>query len=1079
MPDQKDLLKYFAEIAADPIRRQRAHSQIQGMLARISFAEFVKAAWPVLEPGTPLEWNWHHQLMCDTLQAMFYAWKNAKSERGKHKYARRFTGHPKNTVINCPPGSLKPVHVEGMVQERQRGLIRAGDVKVGDYLLTHKGRFRRVNAVANQGELPLIEFSTGRGKKIRVAGDHPLLTQRGWVEASQVTLTDVFAEVHPEEPCGTQTISNEEARLLGYLIGDGCLSQSAAATFTNQDPLTVVDFSNCCETLGFEARIKIRPPSQERVFGHPTNIINVCGGRGPKTGKPGVGEGPVRVWVRSHDLEGSSSYTKRVPKAVMEGNTDVIVNYLAAYWACDGDIHDRRDLPRSGRVDQTTQTVRVGSTTVSEGLARDHQKLLQRLGLSFRIRKKVTKLKSKRQGDFYTCWDVVASDQDTCAKFMETFRPHIRHEKASRVQNYKRSGFDKILNPDPVIEISDGQEGQCVCFEIEEDSSFSYEGVAVHNSRIIAVCYPVWCWLDEPSMKFICLSVNEDATLRDGRMSRDLLRSEWFQNTFQPKFNLKQDQDAISNYGNTAGGERLSRASGSEVVGLRGDCWKTGTLVETPGGPVPIESLVVGDLVWCSTDGSEFLKRRVEAVRTIVNRRTIKLHLEYDWNGSQSKTEILECTPDHKLYTWRYQWISAENTLGTHLVGATGLVRVTEIEEGDICDVHDIQVADVHTFLVGKSRIISHNCLLIDDPNNPKEAENKNERDHISNLWSTNLYNRVNDARCSMRIGVQQRVHTLDWSGTVIKSQGVWSPDNEFGWMHVVLPAEFEQDRKFVLPDVLKQYVTWPNAVTEDPRKVEGESIHPERFTDQFLKAEKDRWRNTGQYAGQMQQRPAMLEGTLVQRRWLGWFRLAEGVRDDIVIGDNPRPALCHDGAPVTVHQKMYAPNSWDFDWMTISVDPAAKRTEKGSQYGLLCIAGKGGRRFVLDDRTQRGAFHEILDVIKDMIRTWRPDSILIEAKAAGPDLMDTLREQMLDGSVPMVAIEECEPGNQDKEMRLQSCLSLIKNGALYLLDGAPWLGEFVDELTTFPGAENDDRVDSLSQCLNNKRAANDDLPDW
>jgi predicted phage terminase large subunit-like protein len=461
------------------------------------------------------------------------------------------------------------------------------------------------------------------------------------------------------------------------------------------------------------------------------------------------------------------------------------------------------------------------------------------------------------------------------------------------------------------------------------------------KSRIIAVCFQPWCWLHEPGMKFICLSVNEDATLRDGRMSRDLIRSEWYQRTFQPIWTLRTDQDALSNYGNTKGGDRLSRAAGSEIVGLRGD------------------------------------------------------------------------------------------------------------------------------------------CLLIDDPNNPKEAENKTEREKINQLWDTNIYNRVNDARRSLRIGVQQRTNAGDWTGHVLKTQKHWSPKELFGWLHVVLPAEFEPERKFVMPECLRKHVKWPGAILEDPRTQLNESIHKERFTADYLKAEKERWSSSGQYAGQMQQRPAALEGQLVQRRWWGFFRFSEGVWPDVPRGSHPRPAMCHDGAPHTVNQKLYHPEQPDFDWITISVDPAAKKTEKGSQYGLVCIAGKGGRRFILDDRTQRGAFHEILDVIKEMVLDWKPDTILIEPKAAGPDLMDTLREQMLAGDIPMVAIEEAEPGNSDKEMRLQACIPYIKNGAVYLLDGAPWLKDFVEELSEFPNGDNDDRVDAVSQCLNHIRSGSMDLPDW
>lgn len=462
------------------------------------------------------------------------------------------------------------------------------------------------------------------------------------------------------------------------------------------------------------------------------------------------------------------------------------------------------------------------------------------------------------------------------------------------------------------------------------------------KSRIISVCYPVWCWVHEPGMRFICLSVNEDAAMRDGRMSRELIRSDWYQSTFKPTWTLNTDQTAVSNYGNSVSGERLSRASGSEIVGLRGD------------------------------------------------------------------------------------------------------------------------------------------CLILDDPNNPKEAENKLEREKINDQYQSNIHTRVNDPRCSMRICVQQRVHNDDFSGFILRVHGSWSLTSEFGWLHIVLPAEYEPERKYIMPDCLAKYCTWPGAVTKDPRELEGESIHRARFNESYLKAEKERWKYTGHYAGQMQQRPAMMEGTLVKRSWWGWFRLAEGVRDDIAAnGHNPRPAMCHSGEPLTIHRKPYTEDQWDFDWITISVDPAAKKTEKGSQYGLLCIAGKGGRRFILDDRTQRGAFHEILDIIKDMIMTWRPDSILIEPKAAGPDLMDTLREQMYAGDVPMVSIEEADPGNTDKESRLQATIPALRNGAVLLLDGASWTPEFVEELSMFPNASNDDRVDAFSQCMNNKRPVDDEMPDW
>lgn len=57
-----------------------------------SFAEFAKEMWPVLEPGTPLQWNWHLDAICDLLE-------------------RVTSGQINRLLINVPPGSSKSMMV--------------------------------------------------------------------------------------------------------------------------------------------------------------------------------------------------------------------------------------------------------------------------------------------------------------------------------------------------------------------------------------------------------------------------------------------------------------------------------------------------------------------------------------------------------------------------------------------------------------------------------------------------------------------------------------------------------------------------------------------------------------------------------------------------------------------------------------------------------------------------------------------------------------------------------------------------------------------------------------------------------
>jgi predicted phage terminase large subunit-like protein len=65
-------------------------ARIDEELARKSLAEFTKQAWEVLEPGVPLQWNWHLDCICDHVQALL------DGTLGKQ-----------NLVINVCPGSAK------------------------------------------------------------------------------------------------------------------------------------------------------------------------------------------------------------------------------------------------------------------------------------------------------------------------------------------------------------------------------------------------------------------------------------------------------------------------------------------------------------------------------------------------------------------------------------------------------------------------------------------------------------------------------------------------------------------------------------------------------------------------------------------------------------------------------------------------------------------------------------------------------------------------------------------------------------------------------------------------------------
>jgi hypothetical protein len=53
-----------------------------------------------------------------------------------------------------------------------------------------------------------------------------------------------------------------------------------------------------------------------------------------------------------------------------------------------------------------------------------------------------------------------------------------------------------------------------------------------------------------------------------------------------------------------------------------------------------------------------------------------------------------------------------------------------------------------------------------------------------------------------------------------------------------------------------------------------------------------------------------------------------------------------------------------------------------------------------------------------------------------------------------------------DKVMRLHAQTAMIENGFVSLPETAPWLAEYLHELTVFPKGRHDDQVDSTAQFL-------------
>src|SRR3990172_10491704 len=70
------------------------------------------------------------------------------------------------------------------------GAANIENIKAGDYVLTHKNRFKQVLETSKRQYKGKVYRLTFEGNTIEVTPEHPVLTQRGWVEARSLRSSD-------------------------------------------------------------------------------------------------------------------------------------------------------------------------------------------------------------------------------------------------------------------------------------------------------------------------------------------------------------------------------------------------------------------------------------------------------------------------------------------------------------------------------------------------------------------------------------------------------------------------------------------------------------------------------------------------------------------------------------------------------------------------------------------------------------------------------------------------------------------------------------------------------------------------
>lgn len=279
----------------------------------------------------------------------------------------------------CLTGEAKIITSYGTmpIQSVQRYTEKDGETLPEDFFIQdYKGDFVHADKLFNSGVHPVKEVSLQNGQSITGTDNHPVVVLSGgglgWKRIDQLSTFDKVAVPTFAPKMEIKTNKNSgplEAKMLGSMISEGCITTQNRLGVTNQDIDMVTPVKNFLQSqgVGLQASIKYRESDKTYNF-----------------------------YVSSHDYY--SSFIKKynykhradkkvVPSIVFCEDEQYKSTFLRYLFEGDGCV----------LLNEKKQEARVSYSTYSVQLAKDVQILLLSLGIFCSINKSVKKTKSKAE----------------------------------------------------------------------------------------------------------------------------------------------------------------------------------------------------------------------------------------------------------------------------------------------------------------------------------------------------------------------------------------------------------------------------------------------------------------------------------------------------------------------------------------------------------------------------------------------------------------------------------------------------------------------------------------------------------
>jgi len=289
--------------------------------------------------------------------------------------------------------------------------------------------------------------------------------------------------------------------------------------------------------------------------------------------------------------------------------------------------------------------------------------------------------------------------------------------------------------------------------------------------------------------------------------------------------------------------------------------------------------------------------------------------------------------------------------------------------------------------------------LIIDDPHSEQDALSPTAMENAYEWFTSGPRQRLQPGGAI--ILVMTRWSVKDLTGQLIKAQANDSMSDQ--WEVIEFPA--------IMPD--------------------ENSVWPEYWNVKELHGIKASL-SVSKWNAQWMQNPTAEEGSLIKREW--WKRWTQ----------KSVPGL---------------------DYIIQSYDTAYSKKETADYSAITTWGvfspeeGLAQNIILLDSLKGRWEFPELKRVAYDQFEHWKPDNIVIEAKASGLPLTYELRQM----GIPVVNYTPTR-GN-DKVTRVNAVAPIVESGMVWAPEKS-FADELIEECAAFPFGDHDDLVDSTVQAL-------------